>query len=75
MSGYQTNLQRKTTYLFIAILLGWCAAGNIGAADAISIHPDNPRYFLFRGKPLVLITASEHYGSVMSIWMTRRRTR
>ena len=66
MSGYQTNLQRKTTYLFIAILLGWCAAGNIGAADAISIHPDNPRYFLFRGKPLVLITASEHYGSVMN---------
>jgi len=35
-------------------------------ADAVSIHPDNPRYFLFRGKPLVLVTASEHYGSVMN---------
>jgi hypothetical protein len=32
----------------------------------ISIHPDNPRYFLFRGKPLVLITATEHYGSVIN---------
>jgi len=30
----------------------------------ISIHPDNPKYFLFRNKPLALITATEHYGSV-----------
>ena len=34
--------------------------------DPISIHPENPRYFLFRGKPLVLIAASEHYGSVVN---------
>jgi hypothetical protein len=32
----------------------------------VSLHPDNPRYFLFRGKPLVLVTASEHYGSVIN---------
>jgi hypothetical protein len=32
----------------------------------ISLHPDNPRYFLFRDKPLVLITATEHYGSVIN---------
>jgi hypothetical protein len=41
-----------------------------GAAGAdgtpISIHPENPKYFLFRGKPLVLIAASEHYGSVVN---------
>jgi hypothetical protein len=57
MSRYQTNLPRKTTYPFVAILLGLCAAGNIGAADAISSHPENPRYFLFRGKPLVCDSA------------------
>ena len=34
--------------------------------EALKIHPENARYFLFRGKPLVLITASEHYGSVMN---------
>jgi hypothetical protein len=33
---------------------------------AISLHPDNPRYFLFRGRPLVLIAATEHYGSVIN---------
>ncbi|HEV3257336.1 MAG TPA: DUF4038 domain-containing protein [Gemmataceae bacterium] len=36
------------------------------AAAPVSIHPENPRYFLFRGKPLVLVTASEHYGSVIN---------
>ena len=32
----------------------------------ISIHPENPKYFLFRGRPLVLIAATEHYGSVVN---------
>jgi hypothetical protein len=26
----------------------------------IALHPDNPHYFLFRGKPTVLITSAEH---------------
>jgi hypothetical protein len=30
------------------------------------IHPENLKYFLFRGKPLVLVAASEHYGSVVN---------
>src|SRR5579859_161292 len=37
-----------------------------GSAQALSIDPQNPRYFLFRGRPLVLIAASEHYGSVVN---------
>jgi len=32
----------------------------------ISIHPENPKYFIFRGKPRVLIAATEHYGSVIN---------
>jgi hypothetical protein len=35
-------------------------------AGAIKIHPENPKYFEFRGKPLALITATEHYGAVMN---------
>jgi hypothetical protein len=37
----------------------------IGAAP-ISVHPDNPHYFLFRGKPAVLITSGEHYGALLN---------
>src|SRR5947209_14996762 len=32
----------------------------------ISLHPENSRYFLFRGKPAVLITSAEHYGAVLN---------
>ena len=47
-----------------AAVLAACASAQ--AADAVKLHPDNPRYFLFREKPLALITASEHYGSVIN---------
>jgi len=32
----------------------------------LTVHPDNPKLFLFRGRPLALITATEHYGAVMN---------
>ena len=32
----------------------------------IRIHPDNPKLFEFRGKPLVLLTPTEHYGAVIN---------
>lgn len=32
----------------------------------VRLHPDNPRYFLYGGRPRVLITATEHYGSVIN---------
>ncbi|HTL28411.1 MAG TPA: cellulase family glycosylhydrolase [Tepidisphaeraceae bacterium] len=32
----------------------------------IQIHPKNEKYFLFRGKPAFLLTATEHYGSVLN---------
>jgi hypothetical protein len=37
------------------------------AAEPLRLHPDNPRYFLFRGKPTVLITSGEHYGAVLNL--------
>lgn len=33
----------------------------------ISLHPANPTYFLFRGKPTVLVTSAEHYGAVLNL--------
>lgn len=32
----------------------------------IRLHPDNPHYFLFRGKPTILFTSGEHYGIAMN---------
>src|ERR1041385_7161271 len=45
------------------ILIGsqFCAA-----ADAICLYPDNPHYLLFRGKPVILVGSTEHYGAVLN---------
>lgn len=32
----------------------------------IKLHPENPHYFLFRGKPTILFTSGEHYSIVMN---------
>jgi hypothetical protein len=37
------------------------------AKEPIRLHPDNPHYFLFRGRPTILITATEHYGAVLNL--------
>ena len=50
----------------LAVLILLSTTIDISAAEAVRINPDNPHYFLFRGKPLVLLTASEHYGSVIN---------
>jgi hypothetical protein len=34
--------------------------------EPIRLHPANSHYFLFRGKPVVLITSGEHYGAVLN---------
>src|SRR5215469_17155324 len=50
--------------LLVALLLPALPAA---AADKpLSLHPDNPHYFLFRGKPAVLMTSGEHYGAVLN---------
>jgi hypothetical protein len=33
----------------------------------IALHPVNPHYFQWRGRPAILITSGEHYGAVMNL--------
>jgi hypothetical protein len=52
----------------VLALLLWC----VGAARAqdvkpLALHPENPHYFLFRGKTTVLVGSTEHYGAVMNL--------
>lgn len=32
----------------------------------IKLHPQNPHYFLYKGKPTILVGSGEHYGSVIN---------
>jgi hypothetical protein len=48
--------------LALAVILPATAAG----ADPVGLHPENPHYFLFRGRPNFLTTSGEHYGAVLN---------
>jgi len=63
---------KRRDFLKTALAAGFGVAA--GQADLprsnsgpIRLHPDNPHYFLWRGKPAVLITAGEHYGAVLNL--------
>ena len=55
--------------LFSCVLVAGllAAATGPGSAKPISLHPENPHYFLWRGKPSILITSAEHYGAVLNL--------
>ena len=36
------------------------------SAQAIKLHPENPHYFLFKGKAMAIVSSSEHYGAVIN---------
>jgi len=50
--------------LKVAALAPLCAA--LVTAEPIRPHPGNPHYYLFNGKPTILITSAEHYGAVIN---------
>jgi hypothetical protein len=65
--GHRRKANGKHSMKFAGILLiAFMACSVAHAQDAVKIAPDNPKYLWFRGKPLVLISASEHYGSVIN---------
>ena len=60
---------RLLPFALAALLLAVPAAQvSPGATTVpIALHPDNPHYFRWRGRPTVLITSAEHYGAVMNL--------
>ena len=54
------------TFAAAALLLLAATPGAAGDHPPLALHPDNPRYLLFRGKPIVLVTSGEHYGAVLN---------
>ncbi len=45
----------------------------VRAAAPLALHPDNPHYFLWRGRPTVLIGSGEHYGAVLNLDFDHRK--
>src|SRR5437763_8880204 len=53
--------------LNVLLLTGIAALAAAENDKRLQLHPRNPHYFLFRGKPAVLITSGEHYGAVLNL--------
>ncbi|MFP4055487.1 MAG: hypothetical protein ACLF0G_01315 [Candidatus Brocadiia bacterium] len=49
------------------LLLALLAASQAEGAAPIALHPQNPHYLAWRGKPTVLVTSGEHYGAVLNL--------
>src|SRR2546423_948450 len=63
---FNSPIQMKIFLAFLNLALGILST-SAAQPRALSLHPDNPHYFLWRGKPTVLITAGEHYGAVLNL--------
>ena len=65
-------MHRFNRALALALLAQFAAVSPVPQAQPapaapIALHPDNPRYFQWRGRPTILITSAEHYGAVMNL--------
>jgi PA14 domain/Cellulase (glycosyl hydrolase family 5) len=58
---------RTIVSLLASALLCVAAAGQARQSAPIALHPENPHYFLWRGKPTILITSGEHYGALLNL--------
>jgi hypothetical protein len=58
---------RKMSTSILLFTLAWFGTATGLASAPLSLHPENPRYFQFRGEPAVLITSGEHYGAVINL--------
>lgn len=52
---------------FVSLLAILSLALFSASAAPIKLHPTNPHYFEWRGKPTVLITSAEHYGALLNL--------
>ncbi len=39
---------------------------SFGGPDVFSVHPKNHRVFLYKGRPVKILTSAEHYGAVVN---------
>jgi hypothetical protein len=59
-------MKRKILKSICSIFCSACFIFSL-SADPVSIHPGNPHYFIYNGKPMVLITTDQHYGAVLNL--------
>ena len=57
----------KRTFLLTVLLLLCAMRIPSYTGEPLALHPENPHYFVYQGKPTLLITSGEHYGAVLNL--------
>ena len=69
------NVPRKEDDSVCGGILAWVLLGAVVSpglvrdsrgAEPLKLHPENPHYVVFRGKPAILVASTEHYGAVLN---------
>jgi hypothetical protein len=60
-------LHFSRSFLFNLSLGAWATLAGAAETRPISLHPDNPHYFFWRGQPTLLVASTEHYGAVLNL--------
>jgi hypothetical protein len=64
-----TKLTIRACFLLLSFIgSSFCSGATKSARklNPIQLHPQNGHYFMWRGKPTILITSGEHYGAVLN---------
>jgi hypothetical protein len=79
----KTDRRVRTIWAFLLFLPVVLAAGcgpagrqtenNADGEGPIRLHPQNPHYFLYKGKTLAIVSSAEHYGAVINLDFDYRR--
>jgi hypothetical protein len=64
MSGNTARRRHVAAAIVMVLALG--APHRAAMTQPIRLHPANPHYFQFRGRPTLLVTSGEHYGAVLN---------
>ena len=57
---------RKKLLLLALLLVEVSGQAQVSNDQPIRLHPENPHYFLYRGKAVALVSSAEHYGAVIN---------
>lgn len=65
LNGTIPTLRMKIPALLCTITFAFLVVPGWG--EPLALHPENPHYFVRRGKPLLVVTSGEHYGAVLNL--------
>ena len=58
---------RKCLLVCQSIVIAFILLISCQSSKPLQLHPENPHYFLYKGKPQILIGSTEHYGAVLNL--------